>query len=103
MLLLPSFSTLFSKLARKVSTAEKTPIMVIMPMVIPSSESNVRVLFSRSAENAKPKLSPISLKKSIYRYDYQTDHKLQFLGEISRQTRTPICIVKKNEKKTQLQ
>src|SRR5690554_6922607 len=70
MVLLPSFSTLFSKLARRVSTAENTPIMMRIPIVTPKRDNNVRVRISRKAENANLKLSPINLRNNMI---YKTD------------------------------
>src|SRR5690606_36205625 len=68
---LPIFRTDSSRLLRRVSTAENTPIIVMIPMVTPSKDSNVRVLLSFRADNANPKLSLSSVKtKNLSAYKY---------------------------------
>src|SRR5690606_842833 len=64
---LPILRTDSSRLFRKVSTAEKTPIIVIIPIVTPNKDNNVRVRLSRNADSANKKLSLIRVKiKNIY-------------------------------------
>ncbi|MNL08846.1 hypothetical protein D3C87_1295820 [compost metagenome] len=64
----PIFLTESSMLFLNVSTAEKTPIIVKIPIVTPNKDNNVRVRLSFNADNANFALSFMRPITSIFRF-----------------------------------